>query len=252
MPNATPGIGALIVGDEILRGKRQDRHMAKAIQILAARGLALAWCHYVGDDPARLTDALKVSFATGDIVFSFGGIGATPDDVTRQCAAAAAGVSLVRHPEALAILLEKFGDEAYPKRVLMADLPAGAEIVPNPFNRIPGFSLRHHYFLPGFPEMAWPMMEWVLDTKYRHLFHPEPQADASLLVYEAPESQLIDLMREVGAEYPRVKVYSLPSFTPEGRRVELGVRGPAEEVAQAIEALRRGVDALGLRWKNAP
>ncbi|WP_342593714.1 competence/damage-inducible protein A [Pelomicrobium methylotrophicum] len=250
--DAAHGFGALIIGDEILRGKRRDRHMARLIEVLAARGLALAWCHYVGDDPERLTCTLKASFATNDIVFSFGGIGATPDDVTRQCAAAAAGVPLVRHPEALAILLEKFGDEAYPKRVLMADLPAGAEIVPNPFNRIPGFSLRHHYFLPGFPEMAWPMMEWVLDTKYRHLFHPEPQADGSLLVDDVPESRLIDLMQEVGAKYPRVKVYSLPSFTPEGQRVELGVRGPAEEVAQAIEALRRGVDALGFRWKNAP
>lgn len=252
MPNVTPGFGALIVGDEILRGKRQDKHMAKAVQILADRGLELAWCHYVGDDPVRLTRALQVSFATEDVVFSFGGIGATPDDLTRQCAAAAAGRPLVRHPEALAILLEKFGEEAYPKRVLMADFPAGAEIVPNPYNRIPGFSLGHHYFLPGFPEMAWPMMEWVLDTKYQHLFHPEPQADASLLVFEAPESRLIDLMQEVGAKYPRVKVYSLPGFTPEGRRVELGVRGHGEEVAQAIEALRRGVSALGFRWENAP
>ncbi len=252
MSDAIPGFGVLIIGDEILRGKRQDRHMAKALQILADRGLELAWCHYVGDDPVRLTRALQVSLASGDIVFSFGGIGATPDDLTRQCAAAAAGVPLIRHAEAFAILLEKFGEEAYPKRVLMADFPAGAEIVPNPYNRIPGFSLGHHYFLPGFPEMAWPMMEWVLETKYRHLFHRKPQADASLLVYEAPESQLIDLMREVGAAFPRVKVYSLPSFTSEGRRVELGVRGHAEEVQQAIEALCRGVSGLGFRWENMP
>jgi molybdopterin-biosynthesis enzyme MoeA-like protein len=244
------GFGAIIVGDEILRGKRQDKHLAKAIELLAQRGLELAWARYVGDDPGLITRTLRETFAGDDVVLSFGGIGATPDDVTRQCAAAALGAPLERHPGAMAILLEKFGDQAYPKRVLMTEFPAGAELVPNPYNRIPGFSIRSHYFFPGFPEMAWPMAEWVLDTHYAHLFHPEPKADRSILVLDAPESQLIDLMDAVNAAHAGVKVYSLPSFRPEGRRIELGVRGPAATAEAALAQLKAGVAALGFAFEE--
>lgn len=244
------GFGAIIVGDEIMRGKRQDKHMPKVIELLAARGLELAWCRYVGDDPEVITRTLRETFAGSDAVLSFGGIGATPDDVTRQCAAAALGVPLERHPEALAIILEKFGDEAYPKRVLMTEFPAGAAIVPNPYNRIPGFSVGEHYFFPGFPEMAWPMAEWVLDTHYAHLFHPAPKVDRSILVLDAPESQLIDLMDAVNAAHPGVKVYSLPSFRSEGRRIELGVRGPAAAAEPALAQIKAGVAALGFAYEE--
>ena len=81
--------GLIIIGDEILSGKRADKHLAQAISILGARGLQVAYAHYVGDDPQRITATLAAAFASGDVVFSFGGIGATPDDHTRQCAARA-------------------------------------------------------------------------------------------------------------------------------------------------------------------
>ncbi|HSD61791.1 MAG TPA: competence/damage-inducible protein A, partial [Burkholderiales bacterium] len=173
-----------------------------------------------------------------------------PDDLTRQCAAEAAGVPLVRHPEALALIAEKFGDAAYPKRVLMADFPAGAEIIPNPYNRIPGFSFRNHHFLPGFPQMAWPMAEWVLDTKYAHLFAPGARVERSLTVLGAMESQLIDLMNEVLRTQPEVKVFSLP--TAGARRIELGVKGPPAEAALAMARIREGVRLLGFEWEDVP
>ena len=83
--------GALIIGDELLSGKRQDKHMPALIRLLAERGMKLAWVEYLGDDPARIEAALRRAFASGDLVFSFGGIGATPDDYTRTCAAQAPG-----------------------------------------------------------------------------------------------------------------------------------------------------------------
>ena len=92
MSTLPKNIGVVIVGDEILSGKRQDKHLAKLIELLAARGLALSWARYVGDDRPRITEALQYAFSSGDLVFSCGGIGATPDDHTRQCAAAAAGL----------------------------------------------------------------------------------------------------------------------------------------------------------------
>src|SRR6266705_2920972 len=171
------GIGAIIIGDEILRGKRDDQHFAKLIGILAVRGLKLDWCEYLGAEPGLITQTLQRTLRSGDIVFSFGGIGATPDDHTRQCAAAAAGVPLIRHPEAAAEIEARFGEAAYPKRILMADLPQGSRIIPNPYNRIPGFSIKDHHFLPGFPEMAWPMMEWVLETFYKHLVPAMPESE---------------------------------------------------------------------------
>ncbi|MEO7244697.1 MAG: molybdopterin-binding protein, partial [Rubrivivax sp.] len=105
-------VGLVIVGDEILSGKRQDKHLAQVIALLAARGMALSWARYVGDDRPRITAALREAFASGDLVFCCGGIGATPDDHTRQCAAAALGRVLVLHPQARALIVERMRDVA--------------------------------------------------------------------------------------------------------------------------------------------
>ena len=227
-------IGTLIIGDEILSGKRADKHFSKVIEILAARGLELAYAHYIGDDPARITATLKQSFASGDIVFSFGGIGATPDDFTRQCVAAALGVELAEHPQAIAAMQAKPDYELTANRRRMAEFPAGATIIPNPFNRIAAFSVGTHHFLPGFPEMAWPMMEWVLDTKYSSLFHARVVACESILIFEAGESNLIDMMNRLVARYPGAKLSSLPQFVPGGHRLELSFSGDAAEVHAAM------------------
>jgi molybdopterin-biosynthesis enzyme MoeA-like protein len=86
--------GIYIIGDEILSGKRKDAHFSKVIELLSERGLSLSWADYVGDSPDRITATLQRAFASSDVVFSCGGIGATPDDHTRQCAARALGVPL--------------------------------------------------------------------------------------------------------------------------------------------------------------
>ena len=235
--------GAFIIGDEIIVGKRQDKHLTFLIGALAKRGLRLSWAQYLGDEPARLTAALKMTFASKDLVFSFGGIGATPDDHTRQCAAAALGVSLKLHPDAEKEIRGRFGGETTPERLAMGEFPAGSVVIPNPVNRIPGFSLADHHFVPGFPQMAWPMVEWVLDTRYRERFDSQKWGEASILVFEAGESQLIPAMKAVEAAFPAIKVFSLPSMGHDGSRihVELGVRGDPSEVGPAMELLRRTV-----------
>ncbi len=245
--------GAIIIGDEILSGKRQDRHMAKAIETLKARGLELAWCEYLGDDPELITAAFQRSFAGEDVVFSFGGIGATPDDHTRQCAARAAGVELVLHPDAEAEIRARFSNDPAaitPQRLAMGEFPAGSAIIPNPVNRIPGFSFRRHHFLPGFPEMAWPMLAWVLDTQYTQCFSPGRVVESSIIVRGAGESQLIVLMNECLVVHRRVKVFSLPRMDPGDRHIELGVRGEPGEVMAAIAVLKSGVTALGFSWSE--
>ncbi|MES2182122.1 MAG: molybdopterin-binding protein [Pseudomonadota bacterium] len=241
--------GIYIIGDEILSGKRQDQHLNQAIQILKARGLPLAWAQYLGDDPAKLTAQFKQSFTTQDVVFSFGGIGATPDDFTRQAATDALGVPIERHAAAVAEIEAQFGEDAYPKRVLMADFPQGATLIPNPINRVAGFSIRHHHFLPGFPQMAWPMMEWVLDRYYGHLCHQQDIIEAAILVNEAGESQLIDLMNTIVSNHPRAKLFSLPKLGPH-KTIELGVKGPADAVKAAMLEIQAGVSAAGFPWAD--
>lgn len=243
--------GAFIIGDEILVGKREDKHLSFLIAALAKRGLRLSWAQYLGDNPARLTEALRRSFASSDVVFSFGGIGATPDDHTRQCAAAALGVTLKLHPEAEREIRARFGGEVTPQRLQMGEFPAGAEAIPNPVNRIPGFSLRGHHFVPGFPQMAWPMIEWVLDAKYKEFFNRDEWAESSILVFEAGESQLIPAMTAVEAGFKGIKVFSLPSMGADGSRihVELGVRGAPAQVEPAMQELRRLVRAAGFPYK---
>lgn len=239
--------GAFIIGDEILVGKRQDKHLSFLIGALAKRGLRLSWAQYLGDEPARLTAALKNSFSTRDVVFSFGGIGATPDDHTRQCAAAALIVALKLHPDAEREIRGRFGGDTTPERLAMGEFPSGAVVIPNPVNRIPGFSLAEHHFVPGFPQMAWPMVEWVLDTSYRDRFDSQKWGEASILVFEAGESQLIPAMKAVEAAHPGIKVFSLPSMGQDGSRihVELGVRGEPSQVAAAMDALRVEVRRAG-------
>ena len=244
-------VGAIIIGDEIIRGKREDKHFPKFIAILGARGMKLDWCQYLGDMPELIAATLRRTLASRDLVFSFGGIGATPDDHTRQCAADALGVELELHPEAEAAIRSRTDMEITPQRLKMGEFPRGSRIIPNPYNRIPGFSVGDHHFVPGFPVMAWPMVEWVLDHRYAHLFNLAPEAEASIIVYDLPESTVTPLMLEVEARYRRLKSFSLPSMGEAGvrRHIELGVRGTPDEVAPAIEQMKAGVAALGGRWE---
>ena len=249
-------IGGIIIGDEIMRGKREDKHFRKLIELLAARGLKLDWAQYLGDSPALITETLRRSLATPDIVFCFGGIGATPDDHTRQCAAAAVGVDLALHAEAEAEIRARFGDEATPQRLKMGEFPIGSHIIPNPYNRIPGFSVGDHHFVPGFPVMAWPMVEWLLDHRYAALFHREAEAEAAIIVFDLPESSVTPIMEQVESIYARVKSFSLPSMGEDersrrvgGRHIELGVRGEPGEVALAIAKMKLAVVAIQGRWQ---
>ena len=252
--------GVIIIGDEILSGKRADKHLAKTIELLGARGLSLRWARYVGDEPARITAALRDAFDGGDAVFSCGGIGATPDDHTRQCAAAALGVPLALHPQARDLILQRMRDMAAEQgvafepdrddnvhRLNMGVFPEGAQIIPNPYNKIAGFSVRDVHFVPGFPVMAWPMIEWVLDHRYADLHGRDVQREKSVIVFGSMEAALTPLMERIESTFAGVKVFSLPSVDhPEwGRHIELGVKGSAESIEPAYRALREGLAAHG-------
>ena len=258
-------IGLIIIGDEILSGRRVDQHFPKVVQLLAARGLKLDWAEVLADDPARITATLKRTFASDDIVFCCGGIGATPDDHTRQAAADALGLPLVLHEQGKANIQQRIvqmakdaGNEADLNsaenlhRLKMAEFAQGAALIPNPYNNIAGFALHKHYFVPGFPVMAWPMIEWVLDNHYADLFNREPHLEQSVMVYEAAESALTPLMVAIEAQYPRVKVFSLPSVGDANtrRHIELGVKGEPAQTLIAFEHMRAELGKLNVEFIN--
>ena len=255
-------IGLIIIGDEILSGKRKDAHLPKVIELLSARGMALSWARYLGDDRDRITQALAQAFHSGDVVFSCGGIGATPDDHTRQSAAAALGVDLVLHPQAKVLIEERMQDVAREKgepfepdrpdnlhRLNMGVFPAGAQIIPNPYNKIPGFSVGQVHFVPGFPVMAWPMIESVLDHTYAHLHGGHRLQERSIIVLGSMEATLTPLMEDIERRFEGIKVFSLPSVDhPQwGRHIELGVKGK-DSVESAYQALKAGLQALGCKF----
>ena len=240
--------GLIIIGDEILSGKRVDKHFAQVREILTARGLSLAWVEYLGDDPARLSATLARTFASEDVVFSCGGIGATPDDHTRQAAANALGIPLQAHPEAQRLITERsieVGLPVTPGRLRMGEFPRGSTLIPNPYNRIAGFSIQRHWFVPGFPEMAWPMIEWVLDTNYADVFHTQANDERSFIVRDLAEATLTPLMEQIERDWPGVKVFSLPRLNTAGYEIELGVKGAKELIESAIGQLLSSVKELG-------
>jgi len=129
----------------------------------------------------------------------------------------------------------------------MGVFPAGAEIIANPYNKIPGFSVSDVHFVPGFPVMAHPMIEALLDGRYRGLHGSQVQAERSVIVFGAMEAALTPLMEAIERDHAGVRVFSLPSVDhPQyGRHIELGVKGAAALVPSAYADLRAGLVRLG-------
>lgn len=261
-----PAFGLIIIGDELLSGRRADKHLPKVIELLQARGLTLTWATCVGDDRSRLTETLRHAFASADVVFSCGGIGATPDDHTRQCAAAALGCELQLHPQARDLIEQRMRDIAREQgevfdperpdnvhRYNMGVFPIGSRILPNPYNRIPGFSCDGPgggtvHFTPGFPVMAWPMIETLLDSEYRVWHSSNRWLERSVVVMGSMEATLTPLMEQIEREHS-VKVFSLPSVDhPQyGRHIELGVKGSPDSVGSAFEHLLSGLHGFNAK-----
>lgn len=244
----TQNIGVILIGDELLNGSRQDKHMSRVIQFLKKRGMMLNWVRIIGDTEKEIVATLLQTMITDDLVFSFGGIGATPDDRTRASVAIASGVELIRHPHAKSIIEEQFGERAYPNRILMSDLPENAEIIHNPINRVPGFKVNHHHFVPGFPNMAWPMVEWVLDNHYPHLRNEHPNVEWRWDILHVPESSLLDMMNELLDTFKQVDISSLPSTEKRGELIDFGLKGPEVEIVKAAQWLETELSKMSIEY----
>lgn len=246
-----PDIHILIIGDEILSGRREDKHFAFVRSLLAERNLTPTSVTYAGDDASALIALFKHSFSRSNaLTFSFGGIGATPDDKTRQAVSAALGKPLERNALAVAEIEAQFGEGAYPIRVQMADLPEGSRLIPNPINRVAGFSIQHHHFMPGFPQMSWPMMRWVLDTHYPQV-RTHQQAVEAIIIEQESESLWVTWMAQFERDFPQLKLYSLPHLGDDGsRQIELGCVGEPALAQQGVMAIIAEANHRKSNWKQ--
>jgi molybdopterin-biosynthesis enzyme MoeA-like protein len=239
--------GLIIIGSEILDGRRNDSHFKTLSVHLEERGLDLAYSLVLPDVPKMITSQLKWAQQQLCPFFCCGGIGSTPDDYTRDCAAAAAGVPVEAHPEGVRLLRAKFGDDAGPGRMSMVDFPRGATLIPNPINGIPGFRIGHGHFVPGFPVMASPMMAWVLDQWFQAA---EARIHGTLMLPGIREAEIVPLMQHFNKAWPAVRLTSLPAFTETGTQVELGLYGHHEDVASAQHYLETELTEAGIHFTS--
>ncbi len=209
-----PSFYSVIIGTELLNGRRTDGHFSHLNAELVKRGWEQKASFVIKDDPKFLEDIFRLVRADeNSVMFSYGGIGSTPDDFTREIASIAfTDAPLVRHSGAEEIIKNRLGERAYPHPIKMADLPKNSQLIENPINKMPGFSLeKRFFFVPGFPNMAHPMVSAILDDYY-----PKAKEKYSCnFMVEASEAALIDIMIALPKE---IELSCLPQFLAEDKR----------------------------------
>lgn len=219
-------IYAVIIGTEILNGRREDKHFAFLRDILLSYGYELYASFVIKDDPALIENVYTmIKNDEFSIMFSFGGIGSTPDDLTREIASKVfRNAPPVRNEEFFEAILEKFGDDAYPHRIHMADLPPNVQLLKNPINNMSGFALdERFFFMPGFPQMSHPMVENIL----KNILGTNKAKHRLTLKAQTSENELIHLMHETPKE---IELSSLPILDGENKAVELSLAGDDKEL----------------------
>jgi len=210
---------ALIIGTEILNGRREDKHFEFVKNELAKYGHELFASFIIKDDRELIARTFEMIQADENaVMFSFGGIGSTPDDLTREISAKVfTNAGVVVHKKFLQDIIERFEDKAYPHRIHMADLPPNADLLFNPVNNMSGYSLKNRYFfVPGFPSMSHPMIENVIKT---HFSISQKKYRKTLLAQTSEES-LITLMQTLPQS---LELSCLPMFVDNQPNVELSL-----------------------------
>jgi len=223
-----PKFFVLIIGTEILNRRRRDAHFDFVTKALIQKGHKLTGSFTIEDDPELIIQTIRFIASQGNaVLFSFGGIGSTPDDHTRLCAAIALrDGKLVTHEEAKQIIVETLGERAYPYSVRMAELPEGATLLENPVNKMPAFALDDkYYFMPGFPEMSHPMVTNILEKLIPH----KKEIFRYTLTAHCKENIFIELMESMS---DGVEFSSLPKLYSDGWRVTISIASDDESLAK--------------------
>jgi len=223
-------VGIVILGDEVLKGEVREANLAHMIPLLAEWGAETALCAILPDDIPVVVRHLRRFREEVDLLVLTGGIGPTPDDITRDAVAEVAGVPLITHPEAKAALEARPYKGANPEyRMLMALVPRGATLIPNPLSPAPGFFIDRMAVFPGVPRMLQAMFEWVKPMVVGR------RKSRITLFSMAPESSFAGIMKEVMTAFSDVGVGSYPMSEGE-YRVRAVFRGDRFERTEASAA----------------
>jgi molybdenum cofactor synthesis domain-containing protein len=235
--------GLLVIGDEILSGRTEDRNVAAVARWLNLQGVRLAEVRMVPDDMAAIAAAVNAMRAAHDYLFTTGGIGPTHDDITVDAIAAALGVPAIVHPKARAILEDYYRDRGgtNPARLRMARVPEGADLIENTASGAPGIRIGNIFILAGIPRVAVMMLDALTGT----IQGGRPMLSRTLGCW-VPESEVADLLRETEAAHPGCQIGSYPFFR-EGRGGANFVIRATDEVAldDCLADLGRRLEAAG-------
>ena len=234
----------VVIGDEILSGRTQDKNVAQLATWLNDQGIRLAEVRIVPDDQQRIVEAVNALRRVHDYLFTTGGIGPTHDDITVDAIAAAFDVQVVVHPAARAILEDYYRGRPgglNDARLRMARVPEGAELLPNPSSGAPGVKIGNVYILAGVPHIAASMLE-ALTGK---LEGGRPVVSITIGA-RAPESEVAELLRETEAAHPGVAIGSYPFFKDGRYGANFVIRSDDAELARATaDELARGLVEAG-------
>jgi len=218
-------VGIVILGDEVLKAEIRENNIGFMLPLLNEWGAEVALCSILPDDIETVVRHLRMYLAEVDLLILTGGIGPTPDDITREAVSTVAGLPLVVHPEARACLAAYYGDRINENRMVMARVPQGAVLIPNPVSAAPGFFVARMAVFPGIPRLLQEMFGWLKPFV-------EGKREGRVILYsQAPESAYARIMQETIAAFPGVRIGSYPLLEG-GYRVRIVFR--SEDVKRAV------------------
>lgn len=232
--SASPTACAIIIGNEVLSGRTQDKNLAFMAQILGEHGIIMAQARIIPDVDQTIINTVNECRKQFTYVFTTGGIGPTHDDITAKNIAAAFGVPLIRHPQAEQILLAHYdADQINDARMKMADVPQGASLIPNPVSAAPGFSIENVYVLAGVPSIMQVMMEHIVPN-----LQGGAKVESRTLSAFIPEGQMAKELGDIQNGFETIDIGSYPFFKQQKLGTSLVMRG------SDIPALTRCTNAV--------
>jgi len=233
----------LVIGDEILSGRTQDRNIAQVASWLQVQGIRLMEVRVVPDVIARIADAVNALRESYDYLFTTGGIGPTHDDITVDAVAEALGVPVIVHPEARAILEDYYATRGglNDARLRMARVPEGAELIPNRMSGAPGIKIGNIHLMAGVPAITAQMLDALTGTL---------EGGAPLLSETVggwiKESEVADILREVEKAHAHCQIGSYPFFREGKTGANFVIRSTdPDELASCVDTLCEALGEMG-------
>ncbi len=229
-PSPAPTACMIVIGNEILSGRTQDKNLAWIAKQLAEMGIPLREARVIPDVKQVIIDTVNEMRPRYSYVFTSGGIGPTHDDITTECIAAAFGAPVERNKEAEAILTRHYGEENLnTARLKMADIPAGATLIANPVSAAPGFKLENVYVMAGVPSI----MQAMFDN-LKHSLTGGPTILSRSISAFVTEGMLADALAAIQNATPEIDIGSYPFMRSKGLGTTLVARGTDRAKLEAV------------------